>query len=795
MAELPQSPQMLRQREIYRPHHHDIWKERVVFERSQGYPYNYLLDGDQHQSTRTRFHRVQHQQTEPCIGKSGNVIPPGYYEALDDDGEYHLYPVLEEDGETQQQFNQQVGLAIQALFLLQLGSLKLASGGTKKNAETSAANQLTSPVVTWKHTIHHPTVSYILDEDSTEELGMLDHDESMRGGARMVIEPDSLIKATTSTIQASRPLVVCLDLCDSGVSSESEIGSDTEENTSKKGKIQINTHEIKDAPKLHNTQVSNICVNTLGNKETGNQSKKIIQFNNSKNISPVFALGPRLNSIENSLKDSLSDFPNDLSNNGCVLPIETKEHRLLTVRVEESVLYQAQQNSQTALTAGKETVLGKNNQPTGPEVEPTFRSPNNVGNEFSWLKRFTSLIWNNTQEGIPVAVEPYLSGTRQLLISRATENSQKNARNSSVKLPNVGELEGNNGLENLQEANKYWDADNNIDLTLEDVIISKKEAQRTQIPFSENKSLLPITSRNPRFNGVANYSEDTSKDILHNSSKVHSIFKKTVNKHQLLLKSTNDCEPRRYMKTHQGPWQKLLRWKYRFADSVYDFKYRASSLNVNANALSRNPLEAEAQIPMKQNASAPVRPRTETLGEESSKRRRGRPRKENQETTPPQKGIASNSKEKPQTQGVYRCTRSKTIQQRQLLTPVPSTSRRSEGLNQSRPLAGSYANITSLVHSGSRQKVLTKRAKKNVDAARAASTPRTTKPPESTADESSFSDAAEIAGATDYSRPSSPEGAPPIPNFKYRRKVLERGFESRVMPLTTVTTNFRRGAH
>ena len=50
----------------------------------------------------------------------------------------------------------------------------------------------------------------------------------------MVIEPDSLIRATTSTIQASRPLVVCLDPWDSGISSESEVCSDAEENASKK---------------------------------------------------------------------------------------------------------------------------------------------------------------------------------------------------------------------------------------------------------------------------------------------------------------------------------------------------------------------------------------------------------------------------------------------------------------------------------------------------------------------------------------------------------------------------------
>ena len=95
----------------------------------------------------------------------------------------------------------------------------------------------------------------------------------------------------------------------------------------------------------------------------------------------------------------------------------------------------------------------------------------------------------------------------------------------------------------------------------------------------------------------------------------------------------SDCEPLRYMKTRQNPGQRLLRWMYRFADYDYDFKYRAGSLNVNADALSRNPPEAEAQIAMIRNASAPVKPKPETLGEEPFKRKKGL------RTEPPQGGI------------------------------------------------------------------------------------------------------------------------------------------------------------
>ena len=44
-------------------------------------------------------------------------LPPGYYRALDDDGEYHLYPVEDENWERQRQINEQFGLILQALAL------------------------------------------------------------------------------------------------------------------------------------------------------------------------------------------------------------------------------------------------------------------------------------------------------------------------------------------------------------------------------------------------------------------------------------------------------------------------------------------------------------------------------------------------------------------------------------------------------------------------------------------------------------------------------------------------------
>ena len=59
----------------------------------------------------------QLQQGERNIGRSGGLVPPGYYRALDDDGEYHLNPITDGRWETQHKLNEQFGLALQAFAL------------------------------------------------------------------------------------------------------------------------------------------------------------------------------------------------------------------------------------------------------------------------------------------------------------------------------------------------------------------------------------------------------------------------------------------------------------------------------------------------------------------------------------------------------------------------------------------------------------------------------------------------------------------------------------------------------
>ena len=53
----------------------------------------------------------------PIIDNVEELLPPGYYRELDDDGEYHLYPVEDGNWERQCQLNEQFGLALQAIAL------------------------------------------------------------------------------------------------------------------------------------------------------------------------------------------------------------------------------------------------------------------------------------------------------------------------------------------------------------------------------------------------------------------------------------------------------------------------------------------------------------------------------------------------------------------------------------------------------------------------------------------------------------------------------------------------------
>ena len=84
MDGLPQKSQMLRQHEIYQPHNHDIWKERVVFEKSRECPCGYLLDGDPQQNTQTpqRTSDHPHLQVNQCLQQEQLHYEPPLYQPL-----------------------------------------------------------------------------------------------------------------------------------------------------------------------------------------------------------------------------------------------------------------------------------------------------------------------------------------------------------------------------------------------------------------------------------------------------------------------------------------------------------------------------------------------------------------------------------------------------------------------------------------------------------------------------------------------------------------------------------------
>ena len=253
----------------------------------------------------------------------------------------------------------------------------------------------------------------------------------------MIIEPDSLIRATTSTIQASGPLVACLDPGDSGISSESEVCSDAEENASKKE----STDEERNLSGGSQTEKSSwwgTIVPLIWNDvqeikfEFATRVDKLVQ-----NIS---GSGKLKTNIPTKFKTSEEESRvNQLNDTREVIrkPITTTRQERSLKKIQK-IHTDKKRDERIAAT----NLQAKENQP---EIEPTFRSPNGIGREFlslseymrcnkggkenrtgnlnfaykvdnlrtgkrlSWLKRFRSWIWNNIQEGIPEAAESSLS--------------------------------------------------------------------------------------------------------------------------------------------------------------------------------------------------------------------------------------------------------------------------------------------------------------------------------------------------------------------------------------------------
>ena len=174
-------------------------------------------------------HKGQLVQGKRHIGWSGGLAPPGYYRALDDDGEYHFYAVEDENWERQRQINEQFGLTLQALALCMSAFSKIGI-----SLPTITSQCLSNTGENKDSGIKEKTICNAKTLHTTKEkrckVREWQHVSSEEKIAKSTIEQISLEMATESGISTGKSLLIHVDLVDSGISSE--VGSDVGGNNS-----------------------------------------------------------------------------------------------------------------------------------------------------------------------------------------------------------------------------------------------------------------------------------------------------------------------------------------------------------------------------------------------------------------------------------------------------------------------------------------------------------------------------------------------------------------------------------
>ena len=244
------------------------------------------------------FGRVQSQQRE----------------FWDDNGEYHLYPVIEEDKEAQQNVNKLFGTALGALCANQACLINVIMVEQRRPSQileerkenkvppTAEPDKNISSTQTAQNKGLYRANTVKITQERTEELKILKITKPTSYNAKIVVEPDSLMEFTTSIVQFAEPLAeVRSNPCVQRISN----GSGKTSRTSSKFTL-VRRVKVESNPPL-----SDESKTVSRNKETYDQSEEIILLRENKNLSLLAYSGPCLKSTGDCSSDSAYDSSED----------------------------------------------------------------------------------------------------------------------------------------------------------------------------------------------------------------------------------------------------------------------------------------------------------------------------------------------------------------------------------------------------------------------------------------------------------------------------------------------------